>query len=173
MSATYSIRSTKEDDWRLERELRLSQLTENSLWFSETLDEALAFGEEEWKLRARRGTELSGVRIVAVEAVTGRWLGIMGGYVGALSDGSPSSTLVSVYVRDGFRGEDVGIADALLQVVEDWARTVDKQLALTVHEDNARAIAEYAKRGFVDYGVRTAHAGQRGHAVEMIKALSI
>ncbi|MHB1210363.1 MAG: GNAT family N-acetyltransferase [Acidimicrobiales bacterium] len=172
MSATnFSIRSTTEDDWKFERELRLSQLMENSMWFSETLDEALAFSEHEWKRRARRGTELTGVRIVAVQTGTNRWLGIMGGYVGTLSDGSTSPLLVSVYVRDGYRGKELGITDALLQAVEDWARTQGDHIGLTVHEDNARAIAAYAKRGFIDDGVRIAHAGERGLAVEMIKPL--
>ncbi|MHB1089116.1 MAG: GNAT family N-acetyltransferase [Acidimicrobiales bacterium] len=170
-ATNFSIRSTREDDWKFERELRLSQLTENSLWFSETLDEALTFSEEEWKLRARRGTEPTGIRIVAVETGTDRWLGIMGGYVGTLINGTVSPLLVSVYVRDGYRGEDIGITDALLRTVVDWARTQADQIGLTVHEDNARAIAAYAKRGFVDYGVRTTRAGERGVAVELVKSL--
>ncbi len=141
------------------------------MWFSETLDEALAFDEEEWRLRARRGSELTGVRFVAVEEGTNRWLGIMGGYVGITTDGNPSPILVSVYVRDGYRGEEVGITDALLDVVEEWARALGSQIALSVHEDNARAIAAYAKRGFVDFGARRTHAGKRGLAVEMVKSL--
>ena len=170
-AVNFSIKSTKEDDWTLERELRIAQLAENSLWFSETLDEALAFEEQEWRLRARRGTEPTGVRVAAVESGTERWLGIMGGYIGRLSDGSASPLLVSVYVREGYRGREMGITDALLQTVQDWACTQGDQIGLTVHEDNARAIAAYAKRGFVDHGVRTRHAGDRGNAVEMIKVL--
>jgi GNAT superfamily N-acetyltransferase len=166
----FAIRSTDEDDWELERELRLSQLTENSLWFSETLDEALAYPDDQWKMRARRGSQPQGVRLVALEPATGRWLAIMGGYVGTLVNGEATPLLVSVYVRHEIRGSEIGITDALLRAVEEWAATQGDQIALTVHEDNARAIGAYAKRGFVDLGGRRPHAGNRGNAIEMIKS---
>jgi ribosomal protein S18 acetylase RimI-like enzyme len=53
-----------------------------------------------------------------------------------------------VYVAPSHRGRDAGVADALLDAVEDWARTVSGTLRLTVHEDNRRAQAFYGRRGY-------------------------
>jgi hypothetical protein len=46
----------------------------------------------------------------------------MGGYLGSPGDGSASPLLVSVYVRDGYRGSEMGITDVLAAKVEEWAR---------------------------------------------------
>ena len=79
------------------------------------------------------------------------WIGTMGGFLGGL--GSTGPLLVGVYVAPGHRGRSAGVADALLDAIEDWARTHGSTLSLHVHEDNARAIAFYERRGFTFTGV--------------------
>ncbi|MDO5898198.1 GNAT family N-acetyltransferase [Agrobacterium sp. Azo12] len=61
------------------------------------------------------------------------------------------ATLVMVYVRQSLRGS--GLASALLQAVEAYARTEDiSQIELVLREDNEPARRFYRKRGFAEVG---------------------
>jgi ribosomal protein S18 acetylase RimI-like enzyme len=61
------------------------------------------------------------------------------------------ATLVMVYVREFLRGS--GLASALLQAVEAYARTENiSQIELVVREDNEAARRFYRKRGFAEVG---------------------
>ena len=71
---------------------------------------------------------------------------------GFVPDASTGPLLVGVYVAPGVRGREVGLADAMLTTIEDWARTESDRLTLHVHEENARARAFYERRGFVATG---------------------
>jgi ribosomal protein S18 acetylase RimI-like enzyme len=59
--------------------------------------------------------------------------------------------LISMWVAPAARGEGAG--EALIAAVADWARTQNAAtVELSVREDNQRAIALYARCGFVDEG---------------------
>ncbi|MGH2463052.1 MAG: GNAT family N-acetyltransferase [Candidatus Limnocylindria bacterium] len=61
--------------------------------------------------------------------------------------------ILSVTVAEGWR--DVGLGTALVAAAQDWVRDRGlTRLALSVFPDNARAIAVYARAGFVREGLR-------------------
>jgi GNAT superfamily N-acetyltransferase len=140
-----TILSPTEADWERVRDLRLEMLRDTPIAFMETVEAAEANTEEVWRMRANRGTTPDSVQLVAVDDA-GRWVGTMSGFVDRLEVRGP--LLVGVFVTAGARGRDAGVADALLDAVEDWARGRGDALTLHVHEDNARAIAFYRRRGY-------------------------
>jgi GNAT superfamily N-acetyltransferase len=178
MSVPFSIRPTTEDDWQDVRTLRLEMLADTPIAFAETREHALDQPESEWSMRGARGVTDHGTSLVAI-AADGRWIGAMAGYDAAAAAGADdadttaSPLLVGVYVAPDFRGAGAGVTDALLAGVEAWARTRADTLALHVHEDNARAIAAYERRGFertdvtIPYNLDPAKV-----ELEMVKRLS-
>ena len=119
-------------------------IRDTPIGFAETYEDALHHDEGEWRRRGLRGTVEHAIVVVAIDDV-GRWIGTMGGYI---PDQTTGPVLVGVYVAADYRGTAAGVTDALLQSVEDWARTEGNRLTLHVHEDNARARSAYEKRGF-------------------------
>ncbi|WP_411722017.1 GNAT family N-acetyltransferase [Mycetocola sp.] len=140
-----TIISPAEADWQRVRDLRLEMLRDTPIAFMETVEAAEANSEDVWRMRADRGNTLDSVQLVAVDA-SGRWVGTMSGFVDRLDVGGP--LLVGVFVSPAARGRDAGVADALLDAVEHWARGQGNSLTLHVHEDNDRAIAFYRRRGY-------------------------
>lgn len=164
---TFTIRSVSPDDWEAIRSIRLRMLEEMPLAFLETHADALALTEADWRERGRRGQNPRELSIAAI-ADDGSWLGMMGGV--AHPDRGP--LLVGVYVAPEARGAAVGVADALLARVEEWARTVGDVLTLDVHEDNPRAISFYSHRGFtLTGGQRPYPLAPDGTELEMRKAV--
>ncbi|GAA4679892.1 GNAT family N-acetyltransferase [Frondihabitans cladoniiphilus] len=151
-SSSLTVRSTTEEDWREVRALRLEMLADTPIAYGETLEQALRQQEPEWRLRGRRGQEPRSASFVAIDGGSMQWVGTMGGYLPTAPGEGP--LLVGVYVSPGFRGASAGVADALLDAVEGWARGHGSDLTLHVHEDNPRAIGFYQRRGFVDTGRR-------------------
>jgi GNAT superfamily N-acetyltransferase len=145
---TFRIRTTTGDDWREIRELRLEALADTPMAFGETLATAIRHTDDTWRMRGRRGTATNGTLLAAIDDETGRWVGTMGGF---LADGNP--LLVGVYVTPSHRGRSVGVFDALLDRVEEWARTHGSTLTLHVHTENVRAQSAYARSGFVPTGL--------------------
>ena len=144
----FSIRRTVEADWRHIRDLRVEMIRDTPTAYAETLEEALGHDEAEWRMRGNRGTGEHGIAIVGI-ADSGLWIGTMAGFV---PDPDTGPLLVGVYVAPEFRGSQMGLTDALLATVEEWARTESSRLTLHVHEDNARARKAYEHRGFVATG---------------------
>lgn len=142
------IRRTTADDWREVRALRLEMIRDTPTGYVETLESAESHDETEWRVRGARGTAEHGIAVVGITP-SGRWVATMGGYV---PDAQTGPLLVGVYVAPGVRGREAGVADAMLSAVEEWARTEGDSLTLHVHEDNGRARAFYARRGFVATG---------------------
>lgn len=164
----YSIRPTQPDDWRELRALRIEMLRDTPLAFGETVQDALAHTEAEWRMRGARGTAPHGIAVVAID-LDGRWVGTMGGYV---PDPGTGALLVGVYVSPQHRGREAGVFDRLLRTIEDWARTEGDTLTLHVHEDNARARAAYLRRGFVETGTRLPYVlDSSAMEIEMVKPL--
>ena len=146
---SFSIRSTRADDWREVRALRLEMLADTPNAFAETLEHATRVAEPEWRMRGGRGENPNGVQVVAI-ADNGRWVGTMGAYVTPGGE----AMLVGVYVTPDCRGASSGVTDALLAAVEDWVRGRFATLILHVHEQNPRARAAYERRGFEYTGER-------------------
>lgn len=139
-----TIRAVVEDDWQQLRELRLEMLRDTPIAFEEKLEAAERRGEAEWRMRAARGSSPTSTTLVAIDH-RGRWIGTMGCYLPA---GGSLPWLVAVYVTPSQRGRRHGVADALLDAVEEWAAARGDTLVLEVHQDNARARAFYERRGF-------------------------
>jgi len=68
----------------------------------------------------------------------------------------PQAVLTGVYVSPDYRGRRFGIADALLDEVEDWACRTSDRLRLFVYENSPRAIGFYSRRNFQETGRRRA-----------------
>ncbi|MCL2514584.1 MAG: GNAT family N-acetyltransferase [Microbacteriaceae bacterium] len=142
----FTVRSTTRDDWQAMRKLRLEALADTPIAFGQTVENARAMSEGEWRAYAGRGQDANRTFLAAVDDESGDFLGMMGG---ALDHAGGAPFLVGVFVSPRWRGKAAGVTDALLAAVEDWARGFDIRLQLDVHEDNARARAYYESRGFV------------------------
>jgi GNAT superfamily N-acetyltransferase len=170
-AARISIRPIVEADWAEYRDLRLRMLEELPLAFGETLASAKVTPESVWRARTRRGETGNSVRFVAIDVATGAWLGSMGGFLSP-EDGN-RAILVGVYVIPDYRGTGPGVTDALLDAVESWSHRFGDTLLLHVHEQNPRAIAAYAKRGFVPTGVTMPYPLDTTQTeLEMVKTLT-
>ncbi|BDZ54415.1 GNAT family N-acetyltransferase [Agromyces marinus] len=161
------IRTTREDDWREVRDLRLEMLRDTPIAFGDTLERAATYDEAEWRTRAKRGESNEQTVIVAIERE--RWVGTMGCYV---PDAATGPLLVGVYVSPDRRGEAVGVTAALLAEIERWAALRSDTLRLEVHEDNPRARRFYERHGFVLSGSsRPYELEPGGLELEMVKRL--
>ncbi|QQD77226.1 GNAT family N-acetyltransferase [Curtobacterium sp. YC1] len=163
------IRPTTADDWAAVRALRLEMLRDTPIAYAEHLADAETLDEHEWRARGRRGQGTAGTSLAAVDA-EGRWVATMGAYV---PDARTGPVLVGVYVAPSHRGRAAGVADALLDAVEAWAAERASSLRLHVHEDNQRAQAFYARRGYQPTGTTEPYVldpAQR--EIEMIRQLS-
>lgn len=168
-SPTFSIRPTTEADWRELRTIRLEMIQDTPTAYAETLDDALLVDEAGWRTRAKRASAAHGTQIVAISD-SGQWVGSMGGYV---PDPDTGALLVGVYVAPQWRGRQVGLTDALLTHIEDWARTEGSTLTLHVHEDNLRARRYYERRGFLATGQSVPYnLDPTKNELEMLKRLS-
>jgi GNAT superfamily N-acetyltransferase len=151
MVRAFDVITINESNWAQLRDVRLEMLADTPLAYVERLAEAQAHGEDEWRFRARRAASPGSIGVAAVESGSDRFIAVMHGAT-FRDDGRP--LLVSVYVAPGYRGREHGVADALLDRVEAWARAEGHaELYLQVHESNQRAIGFYRRRGYVCTGV--------------------
>lgn len=150
MSLSFSIRATTEADWPELRALRIENATDNPISYGATLDTTLRMTEQDWRLRARRGQAVDATSLVAIEAGTGQWIGMMGAQHGDQDGVDP--VLTGVYVTPAFRGRQAGVADALLDGVLAWTAGRGQRIRLYVHEHAAPAKRFYARHGFVPTG---------------------
>jgi RimJ/RimL family protein N-acetyltransferase len=145
----FSIRSSRPDEWRAQKAVRLTALQDpaSSVAFVNTYETEAAFTDEVWQQRARTqafiAEDEAGERVanVAVLVETGGEFAI------------PQTHLVGVYVRPEFRG--TGLARDLLGAAITWSWQLPEKIArvrLWVHEDNRRAQAFYSRLGFVRTG---------------------
>ncbi|PYY33632.1 MULTISPECIES: GNAT family N-acetyltransferase [unclassified Curtobacterium] len=163
----FTIVRSSRSDWQQFRDLRLRMLADTPLAFLETLEGAQQVGDDEWRRRAGGGADNGTAWFVAVDTSTGTWAGIMGGRIE-----NEAPLLIGVFVDPDSRGRDVGVTDALLDAVEDWARERGQQLFLHVHEDNPRAIGFYRRRGFTPTGRRLPYPlPPAGEELELVKSL--
>ena len=132
------------DDWRLWRKLRLVALEEAPEAFAATLAQWTGPNDtpERWQAR------LCNVAFNCIGFVQERPAGMISA---TAADETGASELLSVYVAPHSRGRGVG--DALIDAAVRWAgQSGAARVILRVAEDNARAIALYARQGFSDAG---------------------
>ena len=140
---SWMIRKVSLQDLDAFRQIRLEALQRAPHSFASTYDEWSAFEDVEWRKRMDIA--------IFVAFAQGVPVGLMG-----LKRSQPAkmrhrATLVMVYVRQSLRGS--GLASALLQAVEAYARTEDiSQIELVLREDNEPARRFYRKRGFAEVG---------------------
>ncbi len=144
------VRRVDEHDWAALRAVRLEMLADTPSAYLETVADAEARTEEEWRFRARRGSSGATDLAIAAEPVDdpGSWAAFMACFV----DAPDRAHLVSVCVAPAHRG--TGLAERMVDVVRTWARDEAgvARLHLYVHEDNPRARAFYRRLGFAETG---------------------
>ena len=129
------------DQWRVFRDLRLRALREAPYAFGSRYDDWAQAPESRWRDR------LSAVPFNVVARCAGDDVGMASCAV-ADDDGAE---LISMWVDPGERGS--GVAADLIGAVVEWAGEAGRTTYLMVRSDNARAIAAYARAGFVDLGI--------------------
>lgn len=137
MSSAIEVRRLGPDDWQAFRDVRLAALQEAPYAFGSTYEGEVGGNEASWRQR------LAGwARFVA--EVDGQVVGVVGGGAGEFTG---SAALTSLWVDPRFRGRGVGTA--LIQVVEEWARSKDlNRVVLWVTEANSSAEWLYERLGF-------------------------
>ncbi|MFL6101212.1 MAG: GNAT family N-acetyltransferase [Actinomycetales bacterium] len=168
---TIAVVPMAEEDWQRQRELRLEMLADSPTAYVEALADAQAADEAEWRFRARRAAFPGSIGVIAVDRDEDRFVGTMSAY----TDVERGRTwVVAVYVAPDYRGRDLGVADAMLDAVDEWAVAQGKaELYLEVHEDNGRAQAFYARRGFeLTASTRPYDLDPSQRELEMRRALS-
>jgi GNAT superfamily N-acetyltransferase len=166
------IRLTTESDWPQLRGFRLENAAEHPISYGATYEQALAFDEDAWRMRARRGDSVDAAQWVAIEAATGRWIGMMACQLG--DEYGPEPVLTGVYTSEAFRGREYRVADALLELIEKWAADHGDALRLFVYEGSEPARRFYRRHGFAETGrTELADINDRDGAVsiEMIKTI--
>ncbi|NUU19126.1 GNAT family N-acetyltransferase [Cellulomonas humilata] len=172
-----AVRRVRADEWQLARDLRLDALRDEDagIAFLETYEDAAAQPDTLYQDRASRAAEGDDVaQLVAVDGDT--WIGsvtVLVQRAGSLDyHGLPvehsRAVVVGVYVRSEHRGD--GVVDRLLDEAARWSRDRGfDELALGVHQDNARAQGAYRRAGFVPSGIT--FTGSIGPELEMVRRL--
>jgi ribosomal protein S18 acetylase RimI-like enzyme len=150
VSTAITVRRVTEDDWQRLRDVRIEMLRDTPSAYLETVADAEARVEADWRFRARRGS--AGVMDLAIAAEAADQPGPWVGYMACFVDGAARAHLVSVYVAPPYRGS--GLVGRMVDEVCRWARDEAgvERVHLYVHEDNDRARAFYRRFGFVETG---------------------
>jgi GNAT superfamily N-acetyltransferase len=131
------ITRVAEDDWRAWREVRLAALADAPESFADTVAQAQALKEPDWRAMTRDGAiflATTGQRAVGVAA--------------GLPRPSPLERgLGAMWVAPPWRGR--GVASMLADAVIAWARSQGcTRVGLWVPDDNTRARVFYERHGF-------------------------
>jgi ribosomal protein S18 acetylase RimI-like enzyme len=129
------------EDWEQFREIRLRALHEAPHAFGSRYEDWVEAPETRWRDR------LENVPLNLVARRGDQLLGMASGVL----DGEDGAELISMWVDPAARGSGVG--EALVRAVVAWAAAAGRSTYLMVRSDNARAIAAYARAGFVDLGI--------------------
>ncbi|MFT4029192.1 MAG: GNAT family N-acetyltransferase [Protaetiibacter sp.] len=162
------VRRVRGDEGPRLKALRLAALADPvaAIAFLETIEQAQARPDSEWRERAERGASSPDQAGFVAEA-DGELVGQA--TVFPRRAGQPdyfqrvpevdTATLVGVYVAPRMRGR--GVIDALIRAAAEWTRDAGfPELTLDVHERNAMAIGSYRRAGFVEAGEFTGDAGR-------------
>ncbi|MFF0265263.1 GNAT family N-acetyltransferase [Kribbella sp. NPDC004536] len=133
------IQSIGPDDWKAWRELRLAALQEAAFAFGSQYADWVDAPEERW--RERLGAPGAYQVIASIDDTPA---GLAGGF-----PDEDHAELVSMWVAPEGRGKGVG--NALMQAIEDWARSIGATaLKLSVVPGNDPAHNLYLRHGYVD-----------------------
>ena len=157
------IERLRPESWARSRAVRLRALAEAPDAFACQLVDEEGQPEEFWRER------LSGERCATLIATDA---GVdLGCAVGCEWDGEPGCAgLFSMWVAPEARGRGVG--GALVQAVIAWARAAGHaRLLLEVADENAAAVALYARHGFEPTGRTGSLPAPREHVAEHQRAL--
>ena len=156
-----SVRSISEDDWTRWRAMRLSALTEDPGAFSSTLEQWSGSNDVERRWRER----LVVVPFNLLAFLDGKPVGM----ASATAPANGDVELISMWVSPDARGNGAG--DALIDEIAEWARRQGaSRLVLAVRVDNDRALALYARNGFVEVGT-SADRDDRFPELSMVRTL--
>lgn len=138
------------------RGLRLAMLADTPVAYAELLADVARRDDAAWEQGVRRaaaGTEVA--RFVLQEGDA--WVGCAAGYAPRGAHPPAGSTvLASVFLAPGHRG--VGLLDRLVGAVAAWSLASGRdRLWLQVARENPRAVAAYARLGFVPNGRSEPH----------------
>ncbi len=139
-----NLRNVGADEWRVWREVRLQALREAPYAFCTKFEDWQGEGDTEQRWRRR----LADVPFNLVAELDGKPAGMVSAtHLG--EDGEVE--LISMWVAPFARGRRVG--DALISAVIQWARERRaSRVALSVMENNERAVSLYRRHQFVDDG---------------------
>ena len=129
------------EDWQVFRDLRLRALRDAPAAFGSRYDDWVGAPESRWRDR------VANVPLNLIARRDGEPVGMASGVV----DDEDVVELISMWVDPPARGSCV--AQALVSAVVEWATAAGRTTYLMVRSDNHRAVAAYAKAGFVDLGV--------------------
>lgn len=132
------------ESWEEFRAVRLASLADAPEAFGSRHADWVDATEEQWRAR------LSDVPLTLV-ARDGDIGGTPVGVACGMPVGDDEVELISMWVAPSARGH--GLAERLVAGVVAWAGERDRSTYLMVREGNHRAIAAYARAGFVDRGV--------------------
>jgi ribosomal protein S18 acetylase RimI-like enzyme len=150
-------------EWPRLRLLRLHALRDAPDAFSSSLAEAIARPGDAWQQQV---TDLASF----VAVLDGADVGMVRGELSAEEPGVV--WLLSMWVDPEARGRGVG--DALVAAVIDFARAEgSRTVQLDVADDNAPAIALYARHGFAPTGAVGSLPPPREHVAEHRRALTL
>ena len=155
MGRLLRVRRLTAEDWPLLKKVRLEMLADTPMAYVESRDSARRQTDTQWQERA---AAMAGDSSVTLVADTGSDGGPLSGLMRVVvkdpqqPDRPLQAVLISVYVAPQHRG--LGLADELLDQACAAAREeLDAAiLELGVHQDNARALAFYARHGFTPTG---------------------
>jgi GNAT superfamily N-acetyltransferase len=154
------LRTLSPDDWQLIREIRLRALFDTPEAFTSTLQRERAFDESTWRDRARTGQWF-----LATEEDES--VGVTCGIEGPSAD-SLTRKVVGMWVAPVHRGH--GIAQALVDEVAEWARSVGAtRLSLGVREGNDGAREAYLRMGFHSTGETEQEWSLSGQSIEVME----
>jgi len=145
------IRRIRPDDGPAWRALRLEMLADTPIAYVETVDQAETRPVESWSERA--ASRAAGDREATFLAESA---GQIVASAGGMTDERGRTIIVSVYITPAFRG--TGLIGRLVEEIAAWSLAAGrKDLVLDVAMENPRAVAAYARLGFVPTGGTTPH----------------
>lgn len=182
MTAPYTVRPVRADEWRESRALRLEALADDTarVAFLTSHAEASARPDRYWQDQTRNASVDAGpdatARLFVAVTDDGAWVGSVVALVeqhgeadvGGAPVQEPAGYVAAVYLDPGHRGR--GLLAELLAAATGWLRERRLPRArLFVHTENPRAIRAYEKAGFRATGVQI--TAVNGPELEMATAL--
>ena len=140
--------------WAVFKELRLHALAESPHAFGQTLAQAQAISDEEWRAKITAYATAEHTACFLANSA-GRPIGMAGTF---LENGHPERCFIfAVWIHPEFRRQ--GAAGLLLAAAEAWAQQrAVRSMRMWVAEANAAAARSYERLGYAPNGVRKPRA---------------